>query len=323
MTLRGTRWWMWCFAIAMIPAVQAQGYPTRPVRLIVPFPPGGGADVMGREAAQLLSEQFKQQVIVDNRGGAAGRVGFEVVMNAPPDGYTLLLGGSGAMIVAPAMYPKLPYNMQKNFAPISQIAVSPYALLVHPAVPVQTMKQMVALAKSKPGTLNYASSGQGGPGHLAGELFQFMTQTKLAHVAYRGTGPGVMSVMTGETDLIFSNILPAVTAVQTKRLRAIVVTSLKRSSALPDVPTAEESGLKGFEVVTRYALLAPAGTPDDILNRLNAALVQGLRSPKVIERLEADGSQVASTTPKDLAAIILRDTERWTEVVKKSGIKPE
>lgn len=301
----------------------AQPYPNRPIRVVVPFPPGGGADVLGREVSLLLTDSLKQQVIVDNRGGAAGRIGFEHVANSAPDGYTLLLGGSGAMIIAPALYPKLSYNMQKDFAPITQVAVSAYVLLIHPAVPVRSLKQLIALAKSKPGLLNYASSGNSTGGHLAGELFQYMADVKMVHVAYKGAAPGVMSVMTGETDLIFSNILPAVPAVQSGRLRAIAITSLKRSLAFPDVPTVVEAGIPGFEVQTRYGVLAPAGTPNDIILRLNAALVKALQSPKTQKKIQTDGSEVVTSTPGELANIIKTETETWFKVINSVGIKPE
>ncbi|MBI4192280.1 MAG: tripartite tricarboxylate transporter substrate binding protein [Betaproteobacteria bacterium] len=278
---------------------------------------------MGRLTALLLTDSFKQQAIVDNRAGAGGRVGFEHVANSAPDGYTLLLGGSGPMIIQPALYPKLPYNVQKDFVPITPVAMSAYVLLVHPAVPAQTLTQLIALSKSKPGVLNYASSGVGAFGHLAAELFQAMAKVKMVHVAYKGTSPGVLSVMTGETDLIFSDILTAVPAVHSGRLRAIAVTGLKRSSALPGVPTVAEAGLPALEVQNRYGVLAPTGTPKDTIMRLNAALVKSLQSAETRKRVEADGSEAVTSTPEEFASFIKTETERWFKVIKGAGIKPE
>ncbi len=301
----------------------AQTYPSRPIRVVVPFPAGGGSDTMGRLVAQKLTEGLKQQAYVDNRGGAGGRVGTEHAARSAPDGYTLLLVGSGAIIMAPALYRKLPYDVQRDFAPIGSVAASSYVLALHPAVPAQSMRQLIALCKAKPAALNYASSGLGAPGHLTGELFQSMAQVKMVHIPYKGTSPALMAVIGGESDLIFSNILPAVPAVQSRRLRAIGITSLRRSSILPQVPTIAESGLPGFESETRYGVLAPAGTPREIVMRVNAALVKGLQSADTRKSMEADGSEVVTSTPEEFADFIKRDTERWARVIKSAGIKPE
>jgi len=304
-------------------AASAQAFPTRPIRVVVPFAAGGGSDVMGRLVAQKLTEGFMLQSIVDNRGGAGGRVGTEFVARAQPDGYTLLLTGSGSMIIAPALYERLPYDVQKDFQPVTTVAASAYLLVTHPAVPARTMRQLIALARAKPGVLNYASSGLGAPGHLAAELFQYLAQVKVTHVAFKGTAPALVSVVAGETDLMFSNLLPAGPVVRSGRLRALAVTSAQRAGQFPDVPTAAESGLAGFEMVTHYGVLAPAGTPREIVVRLNAVIVQGLRSGDTRERLAADGSELATSTPEEFAQLIRRETEKWARLIKSAGIRPE
>jgi tripartite-type tricarboxylate transporter receptor subunit TctC len=301
----------------------SQAYPAKPVRIVVPFAPGGGADLMGRLVAQKLTESLKQQVIVDNRGGAAGRVGTEHVARAAPDGHTLLLATTSVMITAPALYDKLAYNVHSDFAPVTKIASASYVLVVHPSVPVRTVKDLVALAKSKPGLLNYSSSGPGGPAHLSAELFQSMAKVKMVHVPYKGSAPGTMAAMAGETDLMFSNILPAIPALQSGRLRPVAITSGKRSAILPDVPTVMESGLPGFKVETLYAVLVPAGTPREIIGRLNAVLSKSLQSAETRKRLQADGSEVVTSSPEELAKLIQEETAQWTRVIRNAGIRPE
>jgi tripartite-type tricarboxylate transporter receptor subunit TctC len=301
----------------------SQAYPAKPVRIVVPFAPGGGADLMGRLVAQKLTESLKQQVIVDNRGGAAGRVGTEHVARAAPDGYTLLLATTSVLITAPALYDKLAYNVQSDFAPITKVASASYVLVVHPSVPVRTVNDLIALARSKPGLLNYSSSGPGGPAHLSAELFQSMAKVKMVHVPYKGSAPGTMAAMAGETDLMFSNILPAIPALQSGRLRPVAITSGKRSAILPGVPTVMESGLPGFKVETLYAVLVPAGTPREIIGRLNAVLSKSLQSAETRKRLQSDGSEVATSSPEELAKVIQEETAQWTRIIRNAGIKPE
>lgn len=303
--------------------VLGQIYPVKPVRIVVPFAPGGGADLMGRVVAQKLTESFRQQTIVDNRPGAAGRVGTEHVAKAAPDGYTLLLATSSVMITAPALYAKLPYNVQKDLAPVTLVASAAYVLVVHPSVPVKTVRELIALAKSQSGLLNYSSSGPGGPAHLSAELFQSMAKVKIVHVPYKGSAPGTMAAMAGETDLMFSNILPAVPAIRSGRLRPLAITSGKRSSVLPKVPTVMESGLAGFQVETLYGVLAPAATPRDIVERLNAELVKGLDAPETRKRLQSDGSEVMTSSPEEFAKMIKEETTKWSRVIKGAGIHPE
>jgi tripartite-type tricarboxylate transporter receptor subunit TctC len=301
----------------------SQAYPAKPVRIVVPFAPGGGADLVGRIVAQKLTEGLKQQVIVDNRAGAAGRVGCEHVARSAPDGYTLLLATTSVMITAPALYGKLPYDVARDFAPITKAAMASYVLVVHPSVPVKAVKELIALARRKPGVLNYSSSGPGGPAHLSAELFQSMAGVKMVHVPYKGSAPGTLAAMAGETDLMFSNILPAVPAIQSGRLRPVAITSAKRSGILPDVPTVMESGLPAFRVETLYAVLAPAGTPREIVGRLNTLLVASLQSADTRKRLQADGSEVVTSSPEELAKEIQEETAQWTRVIRDAGIKPE
>jgi tripartite-type tricarboxylate transporter receptor subunit TctC len=304
-------------------AAQSPAYPVKPIRVVAPFTPGGGSDVIARIVAQKLTDAFKQQVVVENRAGAGGRVGTEFVARAAPDGYTLLLTGSGSVIFAAALYEKLPYDPQKDLAPVTTVAASSFMLVVHPAVPAQSVRQLLALARAKPGSLDYASSGAGAPAHLAAELLQALAAVKLTHVPYKGTAPALTSVMTGETALTFGNMLAAAPMVQSGRLRALGVTTLSRSGIFPDVPTIAESGVPGFETITYYGVFAPAGTPDDIIALLNAALVKGLQSSDTRKRLAADGSEVFTSSPQEFARVMKADTEKWIRVVKGAGIKPE
>lgn len=303
-------------------AAEVQNYPSRPIRLVVPFPPGGGADVLGRLVAQRLSETLKQQTIVDNRGGAGGRIGVEHVAGSPPDGYTLLLAGSGPMFITPALYPKLPYNIQKDFAPVSAVATMAYVVLLHPSVPAKTVKQLIALAGAKPGSLNYASSGSGAAGHLVVELFQLAAKVRMTHIPYKGTGPAAMAVMSGEAALLFGDLLSAMSLFESGKLRAIAVTSAKRSSILSDMPTVVESGVN-FEFQNLYGLLAPAATPRDIVNKLNSALVSSLQSAETQKLLAKQGSEVATNSPEALASFIRSESERYRKVIADANIKAE
>ncbi|HWI14284.1 MAG TPA: tripartite tricarboxylate transporter substrate binding protein, partial [Burkholderiales bacterium] len=290
------------FALAM-PAA-AQSYPTKPVRIIVPFAPGGGTDLIGRLLAQKLTVALGQQFVVDNRGGAGGRIGTEMVAKAAPDGYTLLLAGSSVMVTAPALYSRLPFDMPKSFAPIALLATTAYALVVHPSVPARSVRELVTLAKSRRGGLTYASSGSGGAAHLAGELLASVTRAPLIHVPYKGSGPGTLAVMGGETDFMFSNILPALPAVKSGRLRVLGVTSTQRSAILPDVPTIIEGGVPGFEVEQFYGFLAPAGTPHDTVTRLSSEAGRAMQSEDIRNKLLADGSEVRVLGPAQLERLL-------------------
>ena len=302
---------------------QAQAYPARTIRLILPFPPGGGTDVVGRLLAQKLGQALGQQVIVDNRAGAGGRIGAEFVAKSPPDGYTLLLATSSVMGTGPALYQKLPFDMPRDFAPISLVAYTAYVLVAHPSVPATSVKGLVALAKSRPGRLTFASSGAGGAAHLSGELFSAMAGVKMVHVAYKGSSPGVFSVVSGETDLMFSNTLPVLPQVKNGRLRALGVTTPQRSALLLNVPTVAESGLPGFEVQQNYGMLAPAGTPREIVGRLNQEVAKAMRTDDTKSRLLADGSEAKVSTPEEFEKMITAEIAKWSKVIKQAGIKEE
>jgi tripartite-type tricarboxylate transporter receptor subunit TctC len=301
----------------------AQVYPAKTVRLVLPFPPGGGTDVVGRLLAQKLSPLLGQQVIVDNRAGAGGRIGTDLVAKSPPDGYTLLLGTSSVMGTGPALYQKLPFDMPKDFAPISLVAYTAYVLVMHPSVPADSVKSLVAIAKSNPGRLTFASSGAGGAAHLSGELFSAMAGVKMIHVAYKGSSPGMFSVVSGETNLMFTNALPALPQVKSGRLRALAVTTPQRSAILPDVPTVAESGLRGFAVQQNYGVLAPAGTPRDIVNRLNQEIGKVMRTEDARSKLLADGSEAKGSTPEEFEIAIVAEIAMWSKVIKQAGIKEE
>ena len=308
--------------IASIQIVAAQTYPTKPIRMIVPFTPGGGSDIVGRVLAQKLSVALGQPVVVENRSGAGGRIGTEVVARSAPDGHTLLFATSSVMVTAPALYAKLGFQMPGDFAPISLVASTAYVLVAHPSVPVRSVRDFIALAKRTPGKLTYASSGAGGPAHLAGELFTALAGLKMIHVPYKGSAPGVTSVMGGETDAMFSNLLPALPAIKAGRLRPLGVTSAQPSTILTDVP-ALNATLPGFEVEQLYGLLAPANTPRDIVRRLNAETAKAVLNAEAKAKLRNDGSEALLSTPEEFERRIVTEIARWTKVIKAAGIKEE
>jgi tripartite-type tricarboxylate transporter receptor subunit TctC len=301
--------------------VAAQTYPAKPIRLIVPFPPGGTVDISARAIAPALSESLGQNIIVDNRGGAQGMVGSAVVAKAPPDGYTLLMGSNSTLSVAPSLSPGIvQYNPVRDFAPITLVGATPFVLVVHPSVPAKTIKEFIALAKTKPGTMTMAS---GGVGHLVGELFQSMTGTKFIHVPYQGTGPAGIALMGGQVDLMFDQLATSVGPIKAGKTRALAVSFHKRAAALPEIPTMREAGVAKFEVTSITGVLAPAGTPGDIVNRLNAATQKVLALPATRERFATLILEPSPSTPEQFAAYIKEDLARWTKVVKDAGIKTE
>ena len=301
--------------------VHAQGYPSKPIRIVVPNAPGGGSDLVARVTAEKLAKPLGRQVIVENREGAAGQIGTEHVVRSAPDGYTLLLGTSLTLITAPALNPKLPYRSPDAFAPISLLGTTTFVLVVHPSVPARSAKDLVSLAKAKPGAFTYASSGVGSPAHLAGELFQSMTGTKMLQVPYKGSAPGMLSVTTGETDLMFGNLLPARPLIVTRRVRALAVASLIRTALLPEVPTLHESGLRGFDVRQFYALLAPARTSREILMRLNAEVASVMQSPETKQALAKDGTEVQTSSPEELEKLIVTEIAKWSRVIRSARIE--
>lgn len=300
----------------------AQNYPTRAIRLVVPSSPGGGTDITGRILAQKLSEQLGQQVVVDNRAGAGTTIGNDLVAKSAPDGYTLLMGIS-TLAINPSMYAKLPYDALRDFAPISQAVAVPNILTVHPSVPAKTVKEFIALAKAKPGSLTFGSAGLGTSPHLSGELFKTLTRIDMVHVPFKGSGQSVISLLAGEIGANFPSVPTAISYIKAGRLRALGVTTVKRTQALPDVPSIEEAGLAGYEATQWFGVLAPAATPRAIIERLYQEVSRALRAPEVKERLNAEGAEVVASTPEEFAGYIKSETEKWTRVIKAAGIKPQ
>src|SRR5690242_6240739 len=299
--------------------VAAADYPTKPIRLVVPFPPGGTTDILARAVAQKLSETWNQQVIVDNRPGAGGNIGADLVAKAPPDGYTLVMGTVGTHAINPNLYSKMPYDHVKDFSPVILVAGVPNVLVVNPSLPVHSVKELIDYAKANPGKLNFASSGNGTSIHLSGELFKTMAGVQMTHVPYKGSAPALADLMGGQVQLMFDNLPSSLGLIKGGKLRAIAVTSTTRAAALPDVPTIAESGLPGFEASSWFGVLAPAGTPDDIVAKLNGTIAAWLATPDAKEKLLAQGTIAAGGSPEDFAQHIDRETAKWAKVVKASG----
>ena len=298
----------------------AQDYPTRAVRLVVASTPGGGTDISARLIAPKLSEILGRQVVVENRPGATTMIGAEFVARSAPDGHTLLMGVS-SLTINPYIQMKVPYDAVKDFAPISQVVVAPNLVVAHPSLPVRSVTDLIAFAKARPGQLNFASGGSGSNQHLAIELFLSMTGLKIVHVPYKGVGPALLDVMAGHVHLMMSTILSALQHVKGGRIRALGITSLKRASVVPGVPTVAESGVPGYEVVQWYGILAPAATPRDIIAKVHAATVRVLQDPAIQAHFTSDGGEVVGGTPEEFAAVIRADLVKWGKVVKERGIK--
>lgn len=296
----------------------AQNYPATPVHIVVPFPAGGGNDSMARILAQKLSESFGRQFIVDNKAGANGMIGSEFVAKAPKDGYTLLLNGAN-FVTTPSLYSNVTYHPIKQFEPISLIALAPNVLVVHPSVPARNVKELIALAKAKPKQINFAGSGSGSTPHLAGELFKTMTKADMLHIPYRGTGPAITGVMSGEASIMFMPALSAVPLIGNGRVRAIAVTSKERLPALPAMPTVAESGLTGYESSQWYGLLAPAGTPAEIVNVLSAQVGKIMRTPEMKRQMADSGSIAVGSTREAFAKHLADEFAKWPKVIKASG----
>ena len=309
--------------LALALPAAAQQYPTKPIRLVVPFAPGGSSEIISRVVAQKLSEALGHQVVVENRPGGAGNIAMEQVARSEPDGYTLILGHIGTLAVNPAMFPKLPYDPNRDFAPISLMAAVPNVIVVNPSVPAKTLQEFAALAKKRPGTINYGSAGTGSSGHLAMEYFKQFAQIDLVHVPYKGTGPMLADLLGGQTEATFTGVPPLLPHIKQGKLRALAVGSAKRTDALPDVPTVAESGYAGFETSQWYGLLAPAKTPKAVVDKLSAEVAKALRQPDVVQRLAADSATPIGSTPEEFAAYIRKEQERWGRVVKTANIKAE
>ena len=306
-------------ALAIVAPTYAQ-YPTKPIRLVVAFPPGGGSDTLARILSPRLSAALGQQVVVDNRPGAGANIGAEVAAKSPPDGHTVFMGNVAHAINA-TLYSKLGYDLVRDLAPVSLLTSTPNIVVVHPSVPVKSVKELVAFAKARPGQLDLASSGSGSSAHLAGALFNNMAGIRMNHIPYKGGGPAVVALVGGEVSVGFATTPSVIQHVKSTRLRGLAVTTAQRSPSVPDLPTVSEAGLKGYEASTWYGLMVPTGTPRDAIARLHGESVKLLKLPDIKERLDATGFEVIGTTPDEFGAYIRSEVEKWGEVVKAAGVR--
>ena len=307
--------------LAVATCAAAQTYPSKPIRLVVPFPAAGTTDILAREVGQRLTVVFGQSVIIDNRPGAAGNIGSDIVAKSAPDGYTLLMCTVSSHAINPGLYSKLPYDHIKDFAPVVLVARVPNVLEVTPSLPVNTVADLIKLAKEKPGQINFASSGSGTSIHLSGELFKTMAGVDMVHVPYKGSAPALVDLVGGQVQVMFDNLPSSLQQIKAGKLRAVAVTSAQRAPALPDVPTIAESGLPGFEATSWFGVLAPAGTPPEIITRLNTEIDKWLQTPEAKEKLLAQGAAAAGGSPEDFAIYIRSETDKWAKVIKASGAK--
>jgi tripartite-type tricarboxylate transporter receptor subunit TctC len=308
--------------LAVVVSAAAQGYPSRPVRIIAPFPPGGGLDIVARALGQKLSPVLKQSVIIDNRAGADGMIGSEQVARATPDGYTLLVSSTGPMVINPALNARMPYDTKKDFAPITLLVIQPMYLVVHPSLPVKSVKELVALAKARPGQLNYASGGVGNGAHLAGEIFKTLTSIDIVHVPYKGAAPAVVDLLSGQAHMMLNSVSVFLPHINAGKLRALAVGAPHRLPLLPSVPTMSEAGVQGFDASSWYGFFAPAGTPKEIVVRLNAESVKILHSQEIHDYLLPQGAEPIGNTPEQFAAHIDAELVKWARAVKSAGVKP-
>ena len=308
---------------ALIPESAAADYPTHPVRLLIPFAPGGGADAMARIIAPRLTDSLGQTWVVDNRGGAGGNLAAEIVAKAAPDGYTVFLGFNTVLTVNPVLYKNLPFDMNRDLAPVTMLATAQYILVLHPGVPANSVKELIALAKQKPGSLNYSSGGTGTPLHLSAALFAKRAGITMVHVPYKGGGPAAAALLAGEVQLLFGSIAAAMPQVRAGKLKALATTGLKRSKVAPDLPTMAESGFPGFDVGSWYALLVPTGTPASVVRIMRDAAIKVMAMPEVQEASARQGLDIETSTPQELAARIKRESAMWAGVIKDAGIKAE
>jgi tripartite-type tricarboxylate transporter receptor subunit TctC len=309
--------------LAFAGAVQAQNYPTRPIRFIVPYVAGGAGDIFARTIGQKFYEAMGQTVVIDNRPGANGIIGVDLVAKSPPDGYTIVMGNSAPFVLNPSLYSKLPYDPVKDFAPVSQGTYYGYVLVVQPALPVKNLQELIAYAKAKPG-LAYGSTGLGGANHLAGEFLAMMTGIKLTHVPYKGSAAALTDVLSGQLPMMFDTLITSIPQLRAGKLRAIGFSGSRRSPQLPDVATMDELGLKGFEVSSWQAILAPAGTPKPLVDRLYRETVKALKMPDVVERLGTQGgNELIGSTPEEFAALIKAEIAKYGKVIRDAGIRVE
>jgi len=310
-----------CLMAAVVAQAQ-QKYPSRAIRLVLPFPPGGSTDIVARVVTQRLSENWGQPVLIDNRPGASGNVAAELVARAAPDGYTLFQVNV-ANAIAASLFPKLGYSLTGDFVAITQLATTPYALLAHPGVPAKTVRELLALARARPGQLNYASAGPGSATHLSGELINALAGVNMVHIPYKGTGPALTALLSGEVDLYFATVPSAVPMVKAGKLRVLAVSSAKRASLMPEVPTMAEGGLKGFDTGTWHGVLAPVATPREIVGALASELVRVLNQPDIRDRLITQGLEPVADTPEQFAAFIRAEIVKWEKLVRASGARPD
>jgi tripartite-type tricarboxylate transporter receptor subunit TctC len=301
----------------------AQQYPSKPIRLIVPFTPGGSTDIVARIVGQKLGEALGAQVLIDNRPGAGGNIGVELAAKAAPDGYTLVMGHIGTFAVNPALYARLPYDPIRDFAPISLVAMVPNMLVVHPSLPVKSVKELIALSRSRPGQLNYGSSGAGGTPYLAVEYFKLMAKVDIVHIPYKGAAPMIIDLIGGQLSLTITGIPPLLPHVKAGKLKALAVATSKRLPLLPELPTIAEAALPGYEATSWYGVLAPAATPKEIITRLNTEIVKAIARPDAAERLSGEGAEPATSTPERFGAFIKSEIVRWGRVIKAAGVTAE
>ena len=298
-------------------------YPVKPIRMIVPSAPGSGPDIMARAIGQKLSEALGQPIVIDDKPGAGGIIGSETAAKSPPDGYTLIMSNAGAHAVNASLYAKLPYDPVRDFAPVTLVSMAPNILIVHPALPVRNVKELIALAKAKPGEMTFGSGGTGSTAHLSGEMFKSMAGIDMVHVPFKGSPAAVIGVISGQITMGFPNIPPALPHVRSGKFKALAVTTVKRSATVPELPTIAESGLPGYEATAWFGVLAPAATPPQIIARLNAAIVKIVHSRDMQERLATEGAEAVGNTPEQFAQIIRNDIAKWAKVVKASGARAE
>jgi tripartite-type tricarboxylate transporter receptor subunit TctC len=312
-----------CTLVIAAPIAHAQTYPAKPIRFIVPFPPGGGNDTIARQIGQRLTAVLGQQVPVDNRPGAGGTIGADLAARAAPDGYTMFLAGVATHGINPNLRRKLPYDPLKDFDAVSLIASAPLLVVVHPSLPVKSVKELVALAKARPGQINYASNGAGGSSHLAVEMFRMMTGTDMVHIPYKGLSPALTDLLSGEVQLMFSSAVAMLPQVKAGRLRAIAMTGAKRSPAIPDIPTVAEAGVRGYETGSWYGVVVPAGTPKIAIDTLSREIINFVRLPETMERMNSEAVIPVGSTPAEFTAHIKSELERWARVVKQANVRIE
>lgn len=313
---------MWALPLVAVfaPLLHAQSYPAKPVRLVLPYPPGGGTDIVARPLAQLISANMGQQMVVENRGGAGGNIGMDYVAKAAADGYTLVFAITAQLAVNPSLYPKLPYDLLRDYAPISLLGIAPYVLTVHPALPVKSVKELVALARAKPDDLRFGSGGNGSGAHLAGAMLNALANVKMVHVPYKGGGPAMVDLVAGQLQLSYLTYTSSNSFIRAGRLRALGVTTAKRSAALPDMPAIAES-IPGYDSAVWYGVLAPAGTPAEIIARLNREFLAALKNNELRQRLLTEAFEPIGTPPEELGAYMKSEIARWAKLVKATGTR--